>query len=68
MFNKLMDVLAEEIALKKIGIELATNLIIGALLWVDDVVTCVEGEVNQTSVLNIVNTFAMDHKLKWGQE
>ena len=68
MFNKLMDVLAEEIALKKIVIELATNLIIRALLWVDDVVTCVEGEVNQTSVLNIVNTFAMDHKLKWGQE
>ena len=52
MFNKLMDVLAEEIIQKGKGIEITTDLIIGALLWVDDVCSCVEGVANQTDILN----------------
>ena len=38
MYNKLMDLLAEEIAQNKISIELATEMIIRALLCIDDVV------------------------------
>ena len=52
MLNKLMDVLAEEIIQKGKGIEITTDLIIGALLWVDDVCSCVEGVANQTDILN----------------
>ena len=66
MFSKLMDVLSEMIMQKKIGIKLAEEIIIGALLWMDDVVAIVENEKDLHEILEIINNFAKDHKLKWG--
>ena len=66
MFSKLMDVLSEMIIQNKIGIKLAENIIIGALLWMDDVVAIVESERELHEILDIINNFAKDHKLKWG--
>ena len=66
MFSKLMDVLSELIIEKKMGFKMAEQFIIGALMWVDDVVTCVDGHANQIEMLQIINDFAKDHKLQWG--
>lgn len=66
MFSKLMDVLSEIIMEKKMGIKLAEEVIIGALLWMDDVVTIVENESELIQILEIMDNFAKDHKLKWG--
>ena len=66
MFSKLMDILSEEIIERKMGFEMANQFIIGALMWVDDVVSCVDGIDNQTEMLQIINNFAKNHKLQWG--
>ena len=68
MFAKLMDLISEFIKKEKLGIKLTEKLMIGVLLWVDDVITCVEGEENLKEILKIMDTFAKDHKLKWGIE
>ena len=44
------------------------TLRIATLLWVDDVVTCAEGEDSQIDTLKKVNNFAEKHKLTWGKE
>ena len=46
MFSKLMDLLAEETSNLNLGIPIDHDFIIGILLWVDDVVSCVKGEQN----------------------
>ena len=66
MFAKLMDVLAEEVIEDNVGMKITEELIIGILLWIDDVVTSVEGSENQEEMLKRMDRFAKDHKLKWG--
>ena len=68
MFSKLMDLLAEEIGSTNEGFRITKEFIIGILLWVDDVVSCVEGTHNQEKMLKRISEFAKDHKLKWGKE
>ena len=68
MFAKLMDLLAEVIIESKEGIKMIENFIVGILLWVDDVVSCVEGAANQHKILDKIDQFARKHKLKWGRE
>ena len=64
-----MDLISEEMMEESSGaFELEKDLKIGALLWVDDVVSCVEGIGNQEKVLGKIDTFARKHKLEWGQE
>ena len=52
MFLKLMDVLSEEVIDEQIGFKFTDEFIIGVLLWVDDVVSCVEGVDAQNDILN----------------
>ena len=66
MFSKLMDLLAEQVIHSEQGIAISRDFIIGILLWMDDVVSCVEGEQNQLDILEKIDSFAKDHKLKWG--
>ena len=68
MFSKLMDVISEIIKKEGLGIKITEEIMIGVLLWVDDVVACVEGEEELTKILKILDNFAKDHKLKWGIE
>ena len=68
MFSKLMDTLAEDILPTGEGFQLDDNLTIPCLLWVDDVVSCVEGHQNQKLMLNRIAEFAIKHKLRWGAE
>ena len=68
MFAKLMDLLAEDLIASNDGIKLTEDFIVGILLWVDDVVSCVEGDENQEEMLRKIEQFALQHKLKWGQE
>ena len=68
MFAKLMDLLAEEVIASNDGVKMMEEFIIGILLWVDDVVSCVEGADNQEKMLNKIDHFAKIHKLKWGQD
>ena len=66
MFSKLMDLLAEEVIASEKGLKLTMELLIGILLWMDDVVSCVEGETDQLEMLEKLDSFAKDHKLQWG--
>ena len=66
MFSKLMDVLSKQVIKEGTGFKVHSDFIIGILLWVDDVVSCVEGEDAQKNILEKANAFAKDHKLKWG--
>ena len=66
MFSKLMDILAEEVSASEKGLKVTTDLTIGILLWMDDVVSCVEGENDQMDMLEKLDSFAKDHKLQWG--
>ena len=68
LFSKLMDTLAEEFEAAGEGYALTNEFIIAALLWVDDVVTCADGNENQEKTLERINKFAKNHKLQWGQE
>ena len=67
MFAKLMDLLAEEVIDAGEGFQITRDFVIGMLLWVDDVVSCVEGPENQKKMLERIDRFAKDHKLEWGQ-
>ena len=66
MFSKMMDTLAEELGPTGEGFQITTNFIIAVLLWVDDVVSCVEGATNQEKMLKRIADFAIKHKLRWG--
>ena len=64
-----MDMISEEMMQESSeAFKLEDDLKIGALLWVDDVVSCVEGIENQEKVLGKIDTFARKHKLEWGQD
>ena len=56
MFAKLMDILAEELIESGEGFKVNELLIIAVLLWVDDVVSCVDGEKKQEKML--MNSFS----------
>ena len=62
-----MDLLSEEAETTE-GFHITNELIIAFLLWVDDVVSCVEGTKNQETILNKINEFAIKHKISWGQD
>ena len=68
MFAKMMDLLAEEVIASGEGFNLTKDFMIGILLWIDDVISCVEGVENQKNMLERVDRFAKDHKLKWGAQ
>ena len=68
MFSKMMDLLAEDVIESNEGIVIDNDFIIGILLWMDDVVSCIEGEDNQLEILTKIDSFAKDHKLRWGAD
>ena len=69
MFAKQMDVLSEELMNDDTeALEIEPGLKIGALLWIDDLVSCVEGDDNQEKMLSRVDEFAKRNKIKWGLE
>ena len=47
MFSKMMDLLAEELQETDEGFQITPEFILAVLLWVDDVISCAEGEKNQ---------------------
>ena len=67
MFAKMMDLLSEYLSDTELGFSIDTDFIISVLLWVDDVISCVESEEEQEEMLMKVNEFAIKHKIKWGQ-
>ena len=66
MFGKMMDSLSEDLQQTNEGFKLNDEFTIAVLLWVDDVVSCVEGTENQQMMLNRIAEFATKHKLRWG--
>ena len=68
MFAKTMDLLAEDLLNSNHGFEITEDLIISVLLWVDDVISMAEGELNQRYILEEINQFALKHKIKWGKD
>ena len=68
MFAKMMDMLAEEIQPTNEGYKLNDKLTIPVLLWVDDVVSCVDNTDDQNNMLKTIADFAVKHKLKWGAD
>ena len=65
MFAKLMDTLAEE--LDGEGFTVNELLTIAVLLWVDDVISCINGEENQEDMLQKLHEFALRHRLYGGK-
>ena len=68
LFSLMMDQLAVKTLETEIGFPLTLQIRIPVLLWVDDVITCVEGKPNQLQILNHMNQFGNNHKLSWGQD
>ena len=64
-FAKMMDMLAEDLMNDEKGFRLTDTFRIAVLLWVDDVVSCVEGRKNQQEILNRLDEFAVKHRLEW---
>ena len=62
-----MDTLAEELHNSREGFEISDKLIIAVLLWVDDILSCVDGEKEQEEILEKVHEFALKHHLVWSQ-
>ena len=61
-----MDLILDELTDK--GFKITEDLFISVLLWVDDVVSCAEGVEAQREIMEIVNQFAIKHRIKWGRE
>ena len=69
MFSKQMDVISEElIANSSECLQISNEFAIGALLWVDDLVTCAEKASMQENMLQRIDEFARKNKVRWGQE
>ena len=68
LFALMMDRLAAKLLETNIGFPLTPETRIPVLEWVDDVISCVEGKRNQLEILNHMDQFSKEHKLKWGQE
>ena len=68
LFSKQMDTISENfISQDNLNIKVNSKLSIGALVWVDDVLSCTLGIRNQRSVLETVDDFARRNKLEWGE-
>ena len=67
MFAKLKDLLAEEVMAAGKGFKMTEEFTIGVLLWMDDVISGVDGYENHKDILARITNFAKLHKLKWGQ-
>ena len=64
-----MDVIAEELIENGSEcLEITAGFPIGALLWIDDLITCTEGASNQENMLKRIDEFARKNKIKWGRE
>ena len=50
-----MDLLAEELAQTDYGFKITDELMIAVLLWVDDVISIAEGNLNQNYILEEIN-------------
>ena len=50
------------------AVNISDGFKIGCLEWVDDVMTCTNGVINQHKILSKINEFAEINKLEWGQE
>ena len=68
LFSKLMDMLAKESLDGDKGFNVFENLVIPMLLWVDDVTTFANGHTEQLKILDRIDQFAKDHKIRWGRE
>lgn len=68
LFAKMMDHLAEILLSRAIGFPMTILIKVPVLLWVDDVITCVVGKTEQKAILQHIDQFGKDHKLKWGQQ
>ena len=66
LFSKMMDTIMSELETTNLGFRLSNELKIPTLLWVDDVVTFVESADDQNEVLDKIDLFAKNHKLRWG--
>ena len=68
MFSKQMDVISEElIENENECLEIVPGLTIGALLWIDDLITCTEDTTQQENMLKRVDEFAKKNKIRWGR-
>ena len=67
MFAKLIDLIAEDLSTTEEGFNLTQEFKVSVLLWVDDVISLIEGEENQRKILDRMHEFAIKHKLTWGQ-
>ena len=68
MFGKQMDTLAVEMLDSNEGFSLSPLFKIPVLLWVDDVITFAENNINQERTLLEVDNFGKKHKLQWGKK
>ena len=65
-FAKTMDTLAEKMINDEKGFQVSSTFKIPMLLWVDDVVSCADGNINQSETIEDIDEFAVRHKLEWG--
>ena len=63
LFSKTMDRLAERLLSTEIGFRLTIYIQIPVLLWVDDVLSLIEGKEDQRKMLQHIDQFAKDHKI-----
>ena len=63
----MMDKIAERALTIDIGFHMSTQEKIPVLLWIDDVISIVENINDQWTVLKDMDSFAKDHRLRWGQ-
>ena len=68
MFCIMMDLISEELSKAELGFTFDSDLVIAVLLWVDDVMTCVESIEDQKEILLKLEEFASKHKLQWSKE
>ena len=69
MFSKQMDVISEELMNNQNDcLEFTSGFSIGALLWIDDLITCTEDKKKQEKMLERVDEFAKKNKVRWGRE
>ena len=68
MFCIMMDLISEELSKAELGFTFDSDFVIAVLLWVDDVMTCVESIEDQKEILIKLDEFASKHKLQWSKE
>ena len=72
MFCIMMHRISEELSKAELGFTLSRSIdrdfVIAVLLWVDDVMTCVDRVEDQKEILLKLDEFATKHKLQWSKE